>query len=154
MTWVSPLQPYFHCPHWSEGCRFKNCCFLYVHFTKRISFHCCSPHLSEFPSELIRRSSDFICQGQGFDICNMWFSLLLMETGWVKCSTSGFARKHSFAGPRGCATLSRSYDRSTSTQKIHTHDSMYFVRSSVSLKNPFIYTNCLCYLTNLNAEPK
>lgn len=61
-------------------------------------------HLPKY-HESIGKSCDFICQGQDFDICNMWFSLLLMETGWVKCTTSGYVIKHTRTGPHGCAEL-------------------------------------------------
>lgn len=57
-------------------------------------------------TDSIRKNRDFICQGQEFDICNMWFSLLLMETGWVKCTTSGYIIKHTHRGPHSCTKLS------------------------------------------------
>lgn len=68
---------------------------LALHPWKTMPLHM---HLPKYHSESIRRSCDFICQGQDFDICNIWFILLLMETGRVKCTTSGHVTKHTHTG--------------------------------------------------------
>ncbi len=95
MTWVSPLKLHIHCPN------FPPLFFKFVFLLETMPLH---THLPKY-HESIEKSCDFICQGQDFDICNMWFSLLLMETGWVKCTTSGYVIKHTRTGPHGCCKL-------------------------------------------------
>lgn len=92
--------------HWSKiRCwtisEFLFCAYLSI---LNLTWNICLKNKKKTDS--IRKNRDFICQGQEFDICNMWFSLLLMETGWVKCTTSGYIIKHTHRGPHSCTKLS------------------------------------------------